>query len=265
MKKLKAFTLIELIVVMAILGILMVSIMRMMEPVSAMSVNSKVIADAENVERSIASYIVENTRYATNIGVYKGQASASAAISTFLGNNPKKKDGTAFTDAEVNVICVNNKGNFTLTGKAATSSDKTFRGRLISKVTGKTGCGESQPFDYTGDSNSYMVFGDAYYGSADYFIRIENFTKSGFDVVVESDYYYSNSKTKKYSRNMSATGDNYSNYTVMSCSLVNTPFTYNNGTDTITPVVDTDLPDNYKSKGIRTTPENFYIVYTIEK
>ena len=37
-----------------------------------------------------------------------------------------------------------------------------------------------------------MAMGDAYYGTADYYIRISNFTDKGFDITVDSDYYYSN-------------------------------------------------------------------------
>ena len=258
-KKLKAFTLIELIVAMAILGILMVGIVRMMDPIQTMFTTSTAASQSETVERSIASYIVENVRYATNLGIYKNATSASDAMNKFLALNPQKRDGTAFTKDELKVICVNNATDFSTTGKAPVAGEKTFRGRLIAKVDGQSNFKEAQPIDYTGSDGSYMVFGDAYYGTGDYYIRLENITSSGFDVVVESDYYYTKAKNKMHRRVNASNTNNYSNYTVMSVALPNASVIL----EDVTPVFYTDISSGYVPS-LRTTPENYYIVYTIE-
>lgn len=260
-KKLKAFTLVELIVALAVLGILMVGIIRMMDPIQTMFTTSSAASQSETVERSIASYIVENVRYATNLSIYKDATSASDAMNKFLAQNPKKRDGTAFTKSELKVICVNNATNFTTTGKAPVSGEKTFRGRLIAKIDGQENFNESQPFDYTGTdgTGSYMVFGDAYYGTGDYYIRLENFGGGTFDVVVESDYYYTKTKNKGHSRVDPSSTNDYSKYTVMTVSMPNASVVM----EDVTPVFSTDIPTGFVPT-LRTTPINYYIVYTIE-
>ncbi len=251
-KKLKAFTLVEMIVVIAILGIIMSAIVKMFEPIGNVYTNSSVLSAQRAAEQGIASYIIENTRYAQSIGVYQKQSSADDAMNKFLANNPTDLQGNPLTKNDLEVICIINNHGYTLNN----GSSLTYTGRLVRKISGQPSCGESQPFNYDGSGSSYMAMGEAYYGSADYYIRIENFTSSGFDVVVDSDYYYSSAtKAKKFER-----ADNDSNYTKASVVLANTSVPAQTG---VVKIVDNSQADS--TVGSRTNMTfNTYIVYSLK-
>lgn len=253
-KKFKAFTLVELIVVIAILGIIMAGIVSMFEPINSVYSNTSVLSAQRAAEQGITSYIIENTRYAQSIGIYQKQADADEAMTKFLANNPTDLQGNALTKADLEVICINNTNSYTLKGSAS----QTYSGRLIRKVSGKTACGETQPFQYDGTGNSYMAMGEDYYGPADYYIRIDNFTSAGFDVIVDSDYYYNKaSKNKKFDRK-----DTSSNYTKASVVLANTAVPGDTG---VVKIVDTS---QYVGAAIGsrtdTSNKNTYIVYSLK-
>ena len=67
MKKLKAFTLVELIVAIAIFGIIMAGIMQMISPINENATAAKVMNNQQNVENSITTFIGERVRYSTNL------------------------------------------------------------------------------------------------------------------------------------------------------------------------------------------------------
>lgn len=252
-KSFKAFTLIELIVVMAIFGIIMAGIMQMFQPINEVYASTSVVSSQRAAEQGIATYIAENVRYANHIGVYQKQSSADAAMTAFLANGPTKVDGvTPLTKADLDVICINNTGNYHVSNSTA---GQTFKGRLIRKNKGSpTGWNASQPFNYSGSGPSYMAMGEAYYGPADYYIRIDNFNSAGFDIIVDSDYYYTQSKTKMFKR-----ADNDSNYTKTTVVLANTG-TYAQGFTSVVDNSDTD-----PTVGTRTNQtHDTYIVYYIE-
>ncbi|MBO5001377.1 MAG: type II secretion system protein, partial [Prevotella sp.] len=92
MKRLKAFTLIELIVAMAVIGILMTGIVRMVEPMSATAANSAVLNNQRNVENAICNYLGENLRYASNLVIVKG-GTPDNAITKFTQMGPSDKWG----------------------------------------------------------------------------------------------------------------------------------------------------------------------------
>ena len=70
MKKLKGFTLVELIIVMAILAILMAAIMQMFKPIRETYVDSTLYENQRTVQNGMTQYISESVRYATNLGLY---------------------------------------------------------------------------------------------------------------------------------------------------------------------------------------------------
>lgn len=196
-KKFKAFTLVELIVSMLIFGIIMAAIMNLFSPINDVYTNTSVLANQRAAEQGIASYIIENTRYAQSIGIYQKQANANEAMEKFLDKNPTDIYGTTLTEADLEVICIENTNEYTLNN----GTSVTYKGRIVRKMAGSSTCGESQPFKYDGTGSSYIAMGEAYYGPADYYIRIENFTSSGFSVVVDSDYFYGiANKNKKFER-----------------------------------------------------------------
>ena len=180
-KKFKAFTLVELIVSMLIFGIIMAAIMNLFSPINDVYTNTSVLANQRAAEQGIASYIIENTRYAQSIGIYQKQANANEAMEKFLDKNPTDIYGTTLTEADLEVICIENTNEYTLNN----GTSVTYKGRIVRKMAGSSTCGESQPFKYDGTGSSYIAMGEAYYGPADYYIRIENFTSSGFSVVYE--------------------------------------------------------------------------------
>lgn len=69
LKSLKGFTLIELIVVMAIMVSLLTAILQLMEPVQEAYKDSTVYEQQRTVENGIISYIAESTRYAKAISI----------------------------------------------------------------------------------------------------------------------------------------------------------------------------------------------------
>lgn len=253
-KKLKAFTLIELIIVIAILGIMMTAIMRMFEPVTNIYNTTAVVSNQRTAEQGIATYIAENTRYATSIGVFQKQNSASDAVTKFLASNPTDANGVPLTKSDLEIICINHSTGYTY-------MNNTYSGRIIRKVSGASSFSEAYgSFTPDGSGSSYMALGEAYYGPADYYIRIKNFSASGFDIVIDSDYYgKAASKTDKFLR-----GDEETNYTKKHVTLVNTGTADIDSDHTMVRSLIVDETD--ESLGTRTSTSNksTYIVYSLK-
>lgn len=260
-KKFKAFTLIELIVTMLIMGIIMAGIMRMFQPINDVYSNTSVLSNQEASELGIANYIAGNVKYAQSIGIYEDQASPEAAVTTFLANNPTDLVGNALTAADVDVICIVNNTAYKAGGAGSSGGD--FYGRIVRRLPGKTNCNLNQAnFDYTATTgNSYMAMGDAYYGTADYYIRISNFTDKGFDITIDSDYYYSKQKkANDFFQRKNAT----SNYTKLSVYLANPTIPATASTTGVKRVVDNthlDANAGTRSNVGTTAAKNTYIVY----
>ena len=263
-KSVKAFTLVELIISIACLGIIMAGVVSMFQPISNVYSNTSVISSQRAAEYGIANYIACNVRYAQSIGIYEDVSTPEAAVTAFLGENPTKiydldGDGNAdpLTESDLDVICiVNNKPYKT------DSNSQNFYGRIVRRMDGKTACSLDQSnFDYTGTTgNSYMAMGAAYYGNADYYIRITNLTDTGFDITVDSDYYFSKAKkTDDYFQR----SDSSSNYTKVSVRLENPTIPATASTTTVKRIVDDHLVAGTGSRTDRgsSSPKNTYIVY----
>ncbi|MGN1137313.1 MAG: type II secretion system protein [Oscillospiraceae bacterium] len=150
MKKAKGFTLIELIIVMAILSILMVGIMQMMKPIRNTFVDSTYYEAQRNTQNGIVTYLSESLRYATNLGIYNEQAgitNLNDALNEF-------ETLTEITDrSKYNVITINNKDPFTY-------NNETCYGRIVRSKDVTAG-------------TSRLALGDAYYGKYTYSINVE--------------------------------------------------------------------------------------------
>ena len=205
-KKLKAFTLIELIVAIAVFGILMAGIVRMIEPLSTTASSSAVLNNQRNVENAIVTYLGENLRYASNLVIIKG-GTPDDAVQKFIDLAPSDYSGkqidytVAANKDKIRVIAFDCKNGFTY-------KNNQFNGRLISTVEGRSG---SLDFDYSnlssdGTKNQYLVFGDEYYAQGDYFLdaRICN---GNLCLTVCSDYFYNPSKASRFSRTGGDTKD----------------------------------------------------------
>ncbi|MGN0552773.1 MAG: type II secretion system protein [Oscillospiraceae bacterium] len=153
-KLLKGFTLIELIIVMAILSILMVGIMQMMKPIRATYVDSTYYEAQRNTQSGIVTYISESVRYATKIGVYQ-ETNMGAAVQKFINNSgyDNAKDGT------IQAIVIDNKTEYTF------NNEKCY-GRVLRSEDAKT-------TDINDIAATRLALGDAYYGKYTYSINIQ--------------------------------------------------------------------------------------------
>ena len=70
MRKLKGFTLLELIIVMAILTILMAAIMQMFKPIRETYVDATLYESQRAAQNGIITYIGESVRYSTDLAIY---------------------------------------------------------------------------------------------------------------------------------------------------------------------------------------------------
>lgn len=76
-KKIKAFTLVELIVVMAIMGILMAALMNFYKPIRETYVDSTMIENMRSTQDGILEYLTENVRYADRMLIFDSGANYS--------------------------------------------------------------------------------------------------------------------------------------------------------------------------------------------
>lgn len=205
-KKFKAFTLIELIIVMAIFGILMAGLMNFFKPIRETYVDSTLYEKQRTAQNGIAEYLIENTKYAEKMSIYdEGASGASDAVSaietfrkeyfpTYDSMDSAQKDKV---DARIHIICINRKDKYDAQGKNQLSSDADedhlYTGRLIvnapvnlnrflsgrkSEEMGKVS--DLRAFDEQGSRTdgsdtgySYMALGGAYYGESNYIISVD--------------------------------------------------------------------------------------------
>lgn len=167
-KTFKAFTLIELIIVMAILAILMAAIMNMMKPIRSTYVDATLYESQRTTQNGIIRYVGESVRYATNLGVYNesvsGITDATDAIAKFKVA-AKKKDGSAYTDDEINIITIDNSSNFLY-------QNANYRGRIVRSKQLAAGGTYTNNVSVAGSTEARLALGSAYYGDSNYSINI---------------------------------------------------------------------------------------------
>ena len=176
-KILKGFTLIELIVTMAIMTILMAAIMQMFKPIRETFVESTMLENRRSSQNGVITYITESVRFATDIGIYQVSGlKAENAVTTFAADYADAA-GLASGSAEYNnavklikenaqIIIIDNKDDKYLFG-----ADK-FRGRLLRRTADSLGSADASKFDEDDPDNFRIAMGAAYYGSSDYDILV---------------------------------------------------------------------------------------------
>ncbi|MCM1578221.1 MAG: type II secretion system GspH family protein [Ruminococcus sp.] len=208
MRRLKAFTLIELIVVIAIFGIIMTGVVQMISPISSAATSAKVLNNQQTVENAMASYIGENLRYANNLlivekGCKIGSASVNGpegAIDALFEYNPVNAMGRVFAKTEdnkklVKVIAFEGETEYQYMNTSVKG-----KGRLISSLDGRTGDLDFSQLASDGSKPQYMVFGNDYYGPANYYINVSlDKTSHVMDLRLTSTYHYSNSASSQVS------------------------------------------------------------------
>ena len=151
-KLIKGFTLIELIVVMAVMSILMVGIMQMMKPIRNTYVDATYYEAQRNTQSGIVTYITESTRYATKMGIYNEQTTAINNLSDAITAFTNATGYNSATDGDLNVITIDNKTQYKY-------NDADSYGRILRSKTA------------TG-TTSRLALGEAYYGKYTYSINV---------------------------------------------------------------------------------------------
>ncbi|MBD5144402.1 MAG: type II secretion system protein [Ruminococcus sp.] len=195
MKKLKGFTLVELIIVMAILAILMASIMQMYKPIRETYVDATLYENQRTVQNGMIQYVSESVRYATNMGLYtsdkKGtvkdavDAFADAYISAnnivdVVGGDAKATNTKEAIERCAEVIIFDYKTGYTYNNVSG------WKGRILRrKFIPDSSYSSTDPAykkyqkitndaeDPTKTSECRMALGDAYYGDRNYFMTLE--------------------------------------------------------------------------------------------
>lgn len=188
LKKLKGFTLIELIIVMAILVSVLTAILQLMEPVNEAFADTVMYESQRTAEQGIADYITESLRYSERASIIdQGEnVTYTDGSTTVLVDNEKKaveyfanKNSYDLTDEDVrkriNVITIDRTTTYTDGGY-------TYTGRLlrrkgwddsVSPISGSTVSIDDVKTNYT-TSNLYMALGPEYYGKDSYSIYLPN-------------------------------------------------------------------------------------------
>ena len=200
-RKFKAFTLIELIVAIAIFGIIMVGIMNLAQPITTSSATAKVANNQKNVEEATVSYIGENVRYATNLVVIEGGAkvggtavsSVKDAVDAFYKFSPVDVYGRLIDDNADNrknisvIVWDGRNGKYSYV-------NHNYTGRLLAKTAGENP--DSASLDsvdnYSATSNMYEVFGNDYYGPSNVYMNVSMSTGGLLKLECYSQYFKSN-------------------------------------------------------------------------
>ena len=261
MKKFKAFTLVELIVAIAVFGILMAGVVKMVEPLSSTAANASVLNNQRNVENAIVTYIGENLRYASNLAIIQG-GTADQAVQKFIALAPADYQGMQidYSNTPQGTANKNKIRVIAFDGSNAYSyKNQSFTGRVISKTEGKP---TSLDFSYAnlssdGTKNQYLVFGDAYYAQGDYYLDAR-ICGGSLCLSIDSDYYYTPNKNGKFS---STSGTPTKGTYELRCMTDDTDafaFACFKSTDTVGSSLNTSQPATVT----RTSGDVIYFVYT---
>lgn len=254
MKKTKGFTLIELIIVMAVMSILMVGIMQLMKPIRSTFVDSTYYESERNTQSGIATYIAESVRYATNLGIYtegKSNSGASASdlpsVSNVVDAITQFKTDTGITDdSKINVITIDNK-------TAYTYNNGKYHGRLV-RTKAAPATGFTANASKAGTTEARLALGDAYYGENTYSIGVTP-TTAGASITVSS--LISNSLNTKASSDKEITMNEVNGSTLVTTNA--DVRCYNIDTSkTVGGVFSTAYADTTTTTGVNT-----YIVFTL--
>lgn len=190
-KVLKAFTLIELIIVMAILVILMSAIMNMFKPIRETYVDATLYESQRTAQNGIVQYMTESIRYATDLGIYTkntgGINNVTDAVTHFNesylkangidpddpANSTKVANTLKLIKRDAEVIIIDYGNNYEYNGG-------NYTGRILRrKFEKETVGGATVNKEITTDAENpdkknacRVALGEAYYGASNYTISL---------------------------------------------------------------------------------------------
>lgn len=186
-KKLKGFTLIELIIVMAIFVSVLTAILQLMEPINEVYADTVMYESQRTAEQGIADYITESLRYSERASIIDHGETVTYADGSTTRTITSEEDAVKYfankndldlsdsdDAARINVIRIDRTTTYTDKGY-------TYTGRLIrrkgwnSSVTPLTGTVDISTVKSTyKTSDLYMALGPDYYGKDSYSIYLPN-------------------------------------------------------------------------------------------
>ena len=175
-KFLKGFTLVELIVVMALMAILMAAMMQLFRPIRATFVDSTAYESQRTVQNGMVRYITESIRYATDMGFYSSSVTdavdkfSTKYISTYNIDSSKETAVKNAIKENAEIIIIDRKETY-----SSGVDGNTYKGRILRR---KFASGASLS-DVAGSAGCRLALGNAYYGASDYSITFSGAPDSG--------------------------------------------------------------------------------------
>ena len=267
-KKLKAFTLVELIIVMAITSILFIMIASFFAPIGVVFADASQYDSQRTIVEEINTYITESTRYATKVTIYKNFEKLPTTVQ-FTPTNPA---GPAVNvDPVTNALSTTSVITPTTTQKATvhvisiinipfTTSSGAVLGKNTINSTDYTG----RVYFSTGDnieSTRYEALGKWYYGKSSFYYNLNNVSSTYLELstysIKESASYtdFWDSANKKSKDVPQVKSDNLiNNYSIGKCTFLNT---------SAATVLNGQVSGDLSKTAGSTAGQNTFIVYTL--
>ncbi|MCL2053814.1 MAG: prepilin-type N-terminal cleavage/methylation domain-containing protein [Oscillospiraceae bacterium] len=169
MKRFKAFTLVELVIVMVIMSILMLGIMQLFKPLGDVYSQATTMETQRTAQNGIMRYIAENIRFATHLAVDNNSTSPAVAITQFLNDADDHMEFEEGRTMEVHLIAIDNRTRpeFAINGVPYTGRVRKGIYRYSSTtLTPVSGGGPSSVDDMR------IALGPAFYGPATFSIAL---------------------------------------------------------------------------------------------
>lgn len=158
-RKIKGFTLVELIIVMALMSVLMVMVGLIMKPISQVFADTTRYTEERYIIDGMGSVIEENLRYATDICIiYDTDARplSGSGLSTVAGE-------MQVPESKLQVLAIINRcPDASMLPEFTTNNGVEATGRIYKSA------------EINGTRNTWLVGGEAFYGDGSYFVNLEN-------------------------------------------------------------------------------------------
>lgn len=182
-RKIKGFTLVELIIAIALMAILMVMVGLIMKPISQVFADTSKYTEDRYVMDGMAAIIDENLKYADRICIiYDTEARNIGSATNPLDDVAEQMGLTVADESRIQVLAIINKMPDPSSCPASWIDDFTNNSGV--ETTGKIY--KSTYVD--GTRKWWLVGGEAFYGDGSYFVNLEN--TAGVDHMTPGDIEY---------------------------------------------------------------------------